>query len=481
MIGITSFGAYIPLLRINRKTIASATGWLGTAATLPGEKAVANYDEDSITMAVAAATDCLRGIDREEVDNFYLATTTSPYRERQSAGIVATALDLRPDIRTADFSNSIKSGTTALLSAFDAVKAGSAKSVLVCASDCRQGKAGSSQEQSCGDGAAALVIGDGEAVATLEGYYSLSYDFVDYWRTEGDKYDRSWEDRWIRDIGYSKFIPEAIEGLLKKYDLGIKDFTKVVYPSLYPREHAAIGKKLGAEPDQIQEQLFSSAGDTGTAYALMMLVAALEESKPGDNIMVVSYGNGCDALFIKVTGEIEKMGDIIGIKKHLASKKELDSYEKYASFRDILSVDTGRRGEEIGATQLSTLWRERRMVLGLCGSKCKRCGTPQYPRQVICANPSCGAVDEMEVYRFSDKKGQLITYTGDNLAPSPNPPAIYGVVAFEGGGRYNFDITDCGLESLEVGMPVEMSFRRKYRDEVRGIHGYFWKATTGRN
>ena len=480
MVGITSCGAYIPLLRISRKSISSATGWLGPATGLPGEKAIANYDEDSLTMAVAAAIDCLNGFDREKIDDLCLATTTSPYRERQGAVIVATALDLRPDIRTADFSNSIKSGTTALLSAFDAIKAGSAKSVMVCASDSRQGKAGSSQEQSCGDGAAALLIGDGEAIATLEGHYSLSYDFVDYWRAEGDRFDRSWEDRWIRDIGYSKFIPEAISGLLNKYNLDIKDFAKVVYPCLYPREHAAIGKKLGAEPSQIQEQLFTTVGDTGTAYPLMMLVGALEESKTGDKILVVSYGNGCDALFLQVTERIQKARDSRGISKHLTSKKDLDSYEKYASFRDLLAIDTGRRGEEVGATQLSTLWRERRMVLGLCGSKCKRCGTPQYPRQVVCANPSCGAVGEMEVYRFSDKKGHLFTYTGDNLAPSPNPPSIYGVVAFEGGGRYNFDLTNCELDSLEVGMPVEMSFRRKYRDAVRGIHGYFWKATPGR-
>jgi uncharacterized OB-fold protein len=83
----------------------------------------------------------------------------------------------------------------------------------------------------------------------------------------------------------------------------------------------------------------------------------------------------------------------------------------------------------------------------------------------------------MDTYRFSDKMGHLFTYTGDSLAPCPNPPAIYGVVAFDGGGRYNFDFTDCTLESLEVGMPVEMSFRRKYRDPHRGVHGYFWKAT----
>jgi len=480
MVGITSYGAYMPLLRINRKTISSATGWLGSAPSLPGEKAVANYDEDSLTMAVAAAVDCLSGIAREKIDDLYLATTTAPYRERQNAVIAATALDLRPDIRTADFSNSIKAGTTALLSALDTVKAGSAKAVIVCASDSRQGKAGSAQEQSCGDGAAALLIGDEEPIATLEGSYSLSYDFVDYWRTESDKFDRVWEDRWIRDIGYSKFIPEAIKGLLSKYNLDIKDFAKVVYPSLYPREHASIGKKLGADPEQIQDRIFSSVGDTGTAYPLMMLVAALENARPGDKIMVVSYGNGCDVLFLQVTDAIKNVESKRGIRGHTSSKKELDRYEKYAAFRDLLSIDTGRRGEDIGPTQFSTLWRERRMVLGLCGSRCRRCGTPQFPRQVVCANPECGAAGEMDMYRFSDKQGKLFTYTGDSLAPCPSPPAVYGVVIFEGGGRYTFDLTDCDLNSLEVGMSVEMSFRRKYRDLQRGVHGYFWKATPPR-
>jgi uncharacterized OB-fold protein len=82
----------------------------------------------------------------------------------------------------------------------------------------------------------------------------------------------------------------------------------------------------------------------------------------------------------------------------------------------------------------------------------------------------------MEPYRFSDKKGILFTYTGDSLAYSPNPPAIYGIVDFEGGGRYSFDLTDVGIDEVKVEMPVEMSFRKKYVDEQFGIHGYFWKA-----
>jgi len=477
MAGITSYGAYVPLYRINRMTIYSALGWLNPASLLPGEKAVANYDEDSLTMAVASAMDCLSGLEREKIDGLFYATTTTPYKERQNAGIIATALDLPPEIRTSDFTTSIKSGTGALISAYDAVASGSAKNVVVCASDCRLGKPGGYQEEIYGDGAAALLLGDSGVIASVEGTYSISYDFVDNWRSDVDRYNRSWEDRWVRDEGYGKFISEAISRLLEKYNLEPKDFAKVVYPCLYVRAHADIGKKLGFEPAQIQEHMFTTIGNTGTAYTLMILVAALEEAKPGDKILVASYGNGSDALYLQVTDEIEKARDRRGIKGHLASKKDLGSYEKYATFREILDIDTGGRGEEIAATQLSTLWRERRMILGLCGSKCKRCGTPLYPSQEICANPKCGAINEMEDYRFSDKKGRLFTYTGDVLAFSPSPPAIYGMVDFEGGGRWLFDLNDCDLDSLEVGMPVEMSFRRKYHDASRGIHAYYWKAT----
>jgi 3-hydroxy-3-methylglutaryl CoA synthase len=85
MIGITSYGAYIPFYRMNRMTIYGALGWLNPASLLPGEKAVANYDEDSLTMAVASAMDCLGGIERNKIGGVFFATTTAPYRERQTS------------------------------------------------------------------------------------------------------------------------------------------------------------------------------------------------------------------------------------------------------------------------------------------------------------------------------------------------------------------------------------------------------------
>ncbi len=475
MVGITSYGAYIPWHRINRLTIYGAIGSLNPASIMPGEKAVANYDEDSLSMAVNAGVDCLTGLDRSKIGGLYFATTTAPYQERLNAGLIATALDLQPEIRTADFTDSVKAGTTALLTACDSIKAGTAKSILVCASDCRLGPAGSYQEEMYGDGAAALLLGNRKVIASLEGSYSLSYDFMDHWRGDGERYNRIWEDRWVRDEGYSKFIPEAISGLIQKYKLSPNDIAKVVYPCMYIRAHATIGKQLGFEPGQIQEHMFTTVGLTGASNPLMLLVAALEDAKPGDKILVASYGNGSDAMLFEVTQEIEKSGPRKGIKKSLANKKELNSYERMVTFNEVLTIDTAGRGEEGVPTSATIMWRDRKKNYALVGSKCKKCKTPQWPPQHVCVNPKCGAIDEMEEYRFSDKKAHLFTYTGDNLAFSPTPPEMYGIIDFEGGGRGMFNLTDCELDDLSVEMLVEMTFRKKYQG--RGVTGYAWKGT----
>ena len=475
MVGIKCYGAYIPRYRMNHNTIFAAVGFLGTFPP-PGENAVANHDEDALSMAVAAGIDCLSSMKREIVDGLYLATTSQPYMLRQNSALIATALDLQSNMRTADFIGSMKSGTTALLSAFDTVKGEMSSNILVCASDCRLSKPGSPQEFLYGDGAASLLVGSDDVIATFEGSYSVSYDFPDRWRASGEKFEHAWEERFIRDSGYSQFVVEVISGLLKKYNLNIKDFAKIAYPGLYARGHGTIAKQLGADPGQLQDTLLSTVGDTGSASPLMMLVAALEDAKPGDKILVASFGNGSDALFFQVTEKIERITGRRAVKKHLNSKKELTSYEKYLAFRNLAPMDLGMRGEISIRTPMSALFRERKVVLALCGSKCKKCGTPQYPYQRVCVNPDCGAIDQMKDYRFSDKKGVVFTYTGDNLAASIDPPSIYGLVDFDGGGRFWFDFSDCDLDSVKVGMPVEMTFRRRYVDEPSGVHGYSWKA-----
>jgi 3-hydroxy-3-methylglutaryl CoA synthase len=457
--------------------IFGALGWFNAAnaAYTRGEKAVASYDEDSLTMAVTAGLNCLGERERGKTAGLFLATTTPPYKERSVAAIAATALNLPAGVRSVDFNGSLKAGTGALLAGCEAV-AENGGEVLVCAADCRLGKAGSAQEYLFGDCAVAFSVGKEDVAATFEGFYSTTHDFVDHRRLEGDLFDRTWEERWIREEGYAKLIPEVIAGLLQKYDLQIGDFAKLIFPCPFDRVQVAVAGKLGATRDQVSPALMAEVGDTGTAQPLLMLAAALEDAAPGDRLLVAGFGNGCDALIFRVTEEIKKIKGLSGFKAGLARKRQLASYEKYAGFRHLLDLETGIRGEQVAFTSFPVLWRERKSVLALCGVQCRRCGTPQFPYQRVCVNPRCGAVDEMDEYCFAGKKGSIFTYTADHLAFSPEPPAVYGIVDFAGGGRYWFDFTDFNLAGLQVGMPVALNFRRKYADLARGVYGYFWKA-----
>ena len=478
MVGIVSYGGYVPRYRLERKKIFKAMGWMdpSTGSNSKGEKAVANFDEDSITMAVAAGIDAIGGIDRSEVEGVYFASTTMPYKERLNAGIVTAALGLNDHIRAADFSGGLKAGTSALLSAFEGVKSGEMRNIVVCASDCRLGGPATAEEMIFGDAAAAFVVGDNDVIAELKGHYSITYDFGDHYRGEFAKFDRKWEDRWVRDLGYDQFVPMAVRGLLDKYGLEITDFAKVIYDCHYAAERRKLNKVLGITNEMEQSNFQLEIGQMGTAQSLVMLAGALEKAKPGDKLLVVSFGSGCDALYFEVTENIRNKNENSGVSGSLANRADLDVYEKYLVWRDILPGNTGLRSEEDLWTRWSALWRKRREVLGLWGSKCTKCGTPQLPAQRVCTNPDCGAIDQMEEYLFSDKKGRIVSFTGDMLAASYNPPAVYGAIEFEGGGKYYFDFTDCNLEEVATGMAVSLSFRRKYYDKKRDISGYFWKA-----
>ncbi len=478
MVGLVSYGAYIPRYRLDRKKIFEAMGWMasGNIALSKGTKAVASFDEDSITMAVAASLKAVGDIDKTQLDTVNFASTCMPFKERLNSGIIKAALGLKDQVNTADFSSGIKAGTTALLNSIDSVSSGRVKKALICSSDTRLGKPASPQEMIFGDGAAAMVIGDENVIAEYKGSYCTAHDFVDHYRGEYAKFDRQWEDRWIRDMGLLTLIPDAVNGFLKSQQMKISDFSKVIYPCHYAAARKQLNKTLGISPEMEEDHLQADIGETGTPHSLLMLAKSLETAKPGDHILLICFGSGCDVIHFQVTENILKLSNRNQVSEALKNCASLDNYTKYLVWRDIIPVEKGMRSEEDLWTRWSALWRKRKEVFGLIGSKCTQCDTAQYPPQRICVNPQCGAVDEMEDYSYSDKIGRIASFTGDNLAASPNPPAIYGQIEFDGGGKYMFDIADCDLESVKVQMPVTMSFRRKYHDQKREISGYFWKA-----
>lgn len=463
MARIASSGAYVPLYRMSRKQIGDAWG----IPAIPGERAVANADEDSLTMAVAAGLDCLIGIDPAGIDGLFFATTTAPYLEKQSAGIIAAALDLRQDINTADFTGSLRAATTAMRAAADAVDSGSARSVLVVAGDCRVGEPESMSEQLFGDGGGAVLVAkDGPVL--IRGMYSLAGEQVGPWRRSEDRYVRSFESKVETQRGYATTAVAAGKALLEKEGVTGADIARGVITSADPRAHLGVGRALGIVPGQLQDTLFLSVGSPGAALVLMMLAGALEQAKAGERILVLNHGDGADALLLEVTAEMPRPEGRKGLAGHLAEKRPLPNYTSYVHFRGLTERETpAAEGSPV------TYWRDARQELNFLGGRCRGCGVVQYPPPRVCAE--CGQKDNVEPVKLS-RRGNVYTYTLDHLAGGQylNVPVARMVVDLEGGGRVFLEMTDADPNEAKVGLPVEVLFRRLH--EGGNFHNYYWKA-----
>lgn len=478
MVGIASFGGYIPRLRLSRKAMVDANGWFNGSlrAHAKAERAICSWDEDSLTMAVEAARDALADRPRENFRALYLATTSAPFEDRQNAGIVAQALRLGEELNTMDVGASQRAGTTGLIAALDAVAARGGP-VLYVAAEKRRAPAASPAELLYGDGAAALVLDRGDGVAKFLASRSASVDFVDHYKGKGRDFDYNWEERWVRDEGYMKIVPPVIEGALKEAGLKAADIGHFCLPCTLPRVAQGIAKKLGFAETSVRSNLDGQCGDTGTAHPLVMLVHALQEAKPGERILVASFGQGCDALVFEATAALPAMQKARrGILGSLKRRKEETNYAKYLAFNDLIKMERGLRSEVDKQTPLTTLYRKKDMLLSLVGGKCERCGTVQFPKSNICVNPNCRARHSQVDQPFSEFGGRVMSFTADNLTYCPEPPAHYGMVQFAEGGRMMVDFTEVDAGQVEVGMPMRMVFRIKEVDPARGFTKYFWKA-----
>jgi hydroxymethylglutaryl-CoA synthase len=464
MAGIVSYGAYIPLFRLGKAT----AGWEGLS-----ERAIANFDEDSVTMAVAALRDALTAMDAATIDALYFASTTQPYAEKQSATTIGWAANLRPDIFTVDCTDSLRAGTTALKLALDTTKAGSARRVAVVAADNRPAQPRSSFERTFGDGAATLVIGDDRVIATVDGHVSFAHEIMDTWRSADEDMVRSWEDRFRLEKGFIESLRDSVSKALQKFGTLPKDYAKVIFSAPDARAHRELSRVLGLEASQVQDGLFSLLGHTGTAFPLILLIAAIEDAQPGDRLLLASYGDGCDVFSLRVTPQKGQLAPRRGMKAHLAAKKLLANYEQYLKWRGLHQPDPGVRRPPMPTPSATALFRERERNLRFSAAKCRACGTVQYPPQRVCTK--CRRRDDYDQVRLADKPARLFTYALDYIAGSVDVPLVVCIVNFDGGGRALMTMTDRVIEEIEVDMPLEMSFRKLY--EAEGIHNYYWKCT----
>lgn len=461
MPGIVSIGAHIPRYRLSGKTLAQIWGSGGG-----GERAVANYDEDSLTMAVEAALGCLGGREITKIGACLFASVSPPYIEKSNATLLATVADLGFEVITADIGGSLRCGTTALRLALELVGAGTTEQALAAAAEMRPAAPGSEQESLLGDGAAAVLIGSEGLIATFEGAYVASHEFTDVWRNEGDRYlQLSPDAAFVRAYGLDSHLGEAVEGLLKKTGRKREEIARLVLYAPDARTHAALVKQLKFSESAVpKEPVIGKAGNTGSASCLLGLAAALEEAKPGDLVLVVSYGNGAEAMLFRATDKIREHSFAGGVASQLALARPLAHYGKFLQFRRHVETEVVR-----AFTSLPTMVREERQNLRLYGQKCAGCGAVSYPRRHLCWQ--CSSADLAD-YKLS-RRGTVFTFTRDHLIPNPDPPTVMVAADLEGGGRFYAQLTDCDPAKVEIGMPVELCFRRIHEGE--NLVNYFWK------
>lgn len=466
-VGLTALGAYVPYYFIDRKVFGEAWGARG----MKGQKSLANVDEDSITMAVEAAQESFRLIDRENIDSVYFASTTAPYAEKSHATLINTALDLKANTYTSDFASSQRAGVSALRSAFSDVKAGLVNNALITASDTRDGYPKSPQEQMFGDAAASFVVGKENVFATIDDFYSTQNEINDLWRNIDDQYVRNAEGRFARDEGFMRSMTTVIDGILEKTSLTISDFSKIVIAAPENRYDTRIAKAYKISQEQLAENYFDTIGITGVAQPLLSLVGVLEEVDPGDKILVLAYGNGADAVVLTVTEEIKRVKELNSISKYLEKRQEFSDYGRFLSFREIIEAQPGEDYKIPGST--SQTWREQETYYRLYASKCNECGQTAFPAQRICSN--CRSVDNYEKVRLSDKTAKLFTYSIDHLAGrSDDPMIIQAVNETEDGTRVYMNITDFDEKEVAIDMDVEFTFRKIHN--LANFVNYYWKV-----
>jgi hydroxymethylglutaryl-CoA synthase len=443
----------------------------GLKALARGTRSMANWDEDALTMAVEACRGALATGTPHGVDGLVLASTSLPFADRLNAGVVRSALALPSATPASDTGGSVRAGTTELIRA---LQSPCGKNTLVVASEHRQAKPASTSELLFGDGAAALLVGYGNPVAVLRGAACESHDFVDHFRATGRDTDYGWEERWVRDEGFGKIIPPVVKSALEAAGCTASDIDHFVMPAALPKINQAIANKLGIRAEAVADPLFEVCGDTGNAHPLMMLAKTLALATPGQKILVLQFGSGCDAVVLETTAwQVPDNARLAW----LAGRVE-NNYLKFLSFSGQLELAWGMRGEMDNRTALSAAWRNEPMVHGFMGGCCSTCNTVQFPTARICVNPACNKTDTQLPYRLADEAAQIRSYTSDWLSHSPSPPFQFGHVEFASGARVLMEFTDTEQEELVVGASLAMRFRIKDVDPLRGFRRYFWKAST---
>ena len=477
--GLVGYGAYIPYYQLERHRIAGVLGSGGGRGT----RSVAAYDEDTTSMAAAAARAALAGPGgqsaRESVRQLFFATTVPAYADKTNATAVHAALRLPADALAVDMAGAVRSGVGALVTAAQAP----VTSMAVLA-DIRTGLPGSADERDGGDGAAAFIFGGADAggagaggadaglpvLAEIIGQASATAEFLDRWRSPGAAASRVWEERFGEQV-YGPLADAAIADALKQAALTPDQVDHLIVAGLPGRAVRRTARAAGVRAEATVDDRAASIGNAGAAQPGILLADVLDRAGPGEIVLLVVLADGATALALRTTAALPGRRQPQPVTAQIAAGSTALDYATFLSWRGFLDREPPRRPDP-DPVAAPPAQRRADWKFGLVAAACTRCGTRSLPPDRVCQE--CHAVDQMVPEPLADVPATVTTYTVDRLAYTPSPPMLMVVLDFDGGGRMRCQLTDAAEDEARIGLRVEMTFRRLAT--ASGVHNYFWKA-----
>lgn len=460
MAGIVSYGVYLPYWRLQRSAITAALGSGGGK----GSRSVASYDEDTTSMGVEAARIALRNAPAGAQPSIVAFATTDPaYLDKTNANAIHAALALPSSSGAVDAIGSVRSAGAAIMIA-------GFRNGLAVLSDIRTGMPGGGDESNGGDAAVALLFGEGDdVIAEGIGGSEVTAEFVDRWRTPGSGHSKQWEERF-GEHAYLPLVEQSVNDALKSANLTITEVDHVIVTGMHARAVGAARKAMGARPDAIVPDLTDVIGNTGTAHFSLLLADVLDRAEPNQTIAVVVLADGCSTWLLRTTSAIARRRPAVSVQSQIAATRDDLTYASFLTWRGQIHREPPRRPEPERPAAPPSL-RSNAWKFGLFGSR-DEAGFIHLPPARV--SMESGAIDRMEAVRMADVPATIATFTVDRLAYSLSPPVVAAIIDFDGGGRFQCELTDVDPSSVKIGDRVEMTFRRLYTQD--GIHNYFWKA-----
>jgi len=339
-VGIIGYGAYVPRYRLPATEVSRI--WTDGQGGLPiKEKSVPGLDEDVVTMSIEAARNALKraGVSPRDIRAVWVGSESHPYAVKPTSTIVAEAIGAVPNVQAADWEFACKAGTEAMVAGIGFVGSNMARYALAIGMDTAQGRPGDALEYTAGAGGAAYLLGPAdEALAVIDSTYSFVTDTPDFWRRAYQKYPEHGQ-RFTGEPAYFKHISEAAQALMEATHTTPADYQYAVFHQPNAKFPQRVAAQLGFRKEQIAPGLLVPViGNTYAGAAMIGLTATLDIARPGDRILMVSFGSGAgsDAFALTATEALPERRDLAPLTaNYIARRTEID-YATYVRMRGKL-------------------------------------------------------------------------------------------------------------------------------------------------